>query len=151
MILSGAGEGGRPAPRGAELARSLPIFITVVVVVVGVPRVAVLAAELLRDEDLEAWAGRNLESDAEREVRRCFSGASGEGELATRESWLSTSVSCISSGAMAAAVGGPLSEAIARAVGSSGFPAPLPCLIEDKLDIDENKTRPRSRERDQAS
>ena len=96
-IFSGAGEGGRPAPRGAELARSLPIFITVVVVVVGVPRVAVLAAELLRDEFLDAWAGRNLESDAEREVRRCLRGASGEIELACNESWLRTSVSFISS------------------------------------------------------
>ena len=98
MIFSGAGEGGRPAPRGAELARSLPIFITVVVVVVvGVPRVAVLAAELALDELLEAGAGRNLESDAVREVRRCLRGASGEIELACSESWLMTSVSISSS------------------------------------------------------
>ncbi len=120
----------------------MPIFMTLVVgVVVGEVRVAVLAAELLLEEFREVAAWRNFESDAEREVRRCLRGASGEAELATRESWLNTSASCSSCGAMTVAAGALPSEAIARAVGSVASPAPLPCLIEDKLDTDEKKQR----------
>ncbi len=120
----------------------MPIFITVlVVVVVGDARDAVLAAELVLEELREVAAGRNFERDAERDVRRCLRGASGEGELATRESWLSASASWSSCAAMVIAAGALPSEAIARAVGPVASPAPLPCLIETKLDIDERKGR----------
>ena len=67
-------------------------------VVVGGALVAALPVELLLEGALDAVAGRNLERDAEREVRRCFaSGASGDTELASNESWLMMSVSSSSS------------------------------------------------------
>ena len=79
------------------------------------------------EEAREPGKERNLPAEDEREVRRCFRSATGDAELATSESCDRTSASmpviaiCVSSScrAMAAA-------AIARAVGSAGFPAPLP-------------------------
>ena len=88
-IWPGAGEGGRPAARGAELARALPIFIT------GVPAGtarAVPRAECV-DEALELVGETNLAIDGLREVRRCLRGASGDAELATSESCDRTSAS----------------------------------------------------------
>ena len=58
---------------------------------------AVLVVELLLEDALDATAETNLPADAERDVRRCFRGASGEIELACSESWLMTSVSFSSS------------------------------------------------------
>ena len=81
-MRSGAGEGGRPPARGAELARTLPIFIT------AAPTEGVLVPlrAVAIDEALELAIERALLTEGERDVRRCLRGASGEGELSCSES-----------------------------------------------------------------
>ena len=101
----------------------MPIFMT------GVPAGAARVeprSEVVEDA-VEPGVGRHLPRLGEREVRRCFRGASGDGELAISESAEMTSASwpCIaiivsSSCAMV------VTAAMARAVGSIGSLAPLP-------------------------
>ena len=80
--MPGAGDAGRPGALGAELARTLPIFMT------GVPARAVRVEPRAdaTDEALELGMDTNLPIEGEREVRRCLRGASGDGELAMSES-----------------------------------------------------------------